>query len=584
MNFCLNPNVFIFQVLAYDEDEDDIPTAHGSKFASSPTDFEVSSALRQINGHAPERRENGHPPAAAPQTPPPVVHDLTDEEKQEIAASDRFQSFVTKASRVLERALTQPDVCIDYTRDMSSGKSAGMSNEIFNLSSTFADDRLGSRHRLVTAVDFSPSNPELILASYCDHDDSAISDPQGLVLIWNTKFSGSAPEFVFHAESPVRAACFAPFHPNLVVGATYSGQVVLWDTRLPRKTPASRTPLSSSAHTHPIYCLKVVGTQNANNLISISTDGRLCSWTLDMFSQPQETLDLAYKQKPVNAVCCAFLDNDPNNFVVGAEDGALYTACRHGNKQGVLEQFESGHQFNITAVDTHRARGPVDFSNLVLTASNDWAVRLWNTRVPKTYIEQFREGQDSSTDVKWSPVHPALFACSDASGKVYLYDLNTNCEVPIANVSVESGRSLVKRIAWHADGLQLAAGTESGLLHLYSINESVGIPRSDDWQLFNSSIRMMMAAADDRLHQNPLSQVPASLLSSLPPSVVSTSVVGSPLTGGSSSAAVAAAAAAVSSLSSSSNIAPSISSAVSSSSASGIPSHMLLPQASGSHY
>ena len=38
---------------------------------------------------------------------------------------------------------------------------------------------------------------------------------------------------------------------------------------------------------HPVYCVNVVGTQNAHNLISISTDGKMCSWSLDMLSQPQ---------------------------------------------------------------------------------------------------------------------------------------------------------------------------------------------------------------------------------------------------------------------------------------------------------
>ena len=38
---------------------------------------------------------------------------------------------------------------------------------------------------------------------------------------------------------------------------------------------------------HPVYCMRVVGTQNAHNLISVSTDGKMCSWSLDMLSQPQ---------------------------------------------------------------------------------------------------------------------------------------------------------------------------------------------------------------------------------------------------------------------------------------------------------
>lgn len=130
-------------------------------------------------------------------------------------------------------------------------------------------------------------------------------------------------------QSEVMSAGFAKFHPNLVVGGTYSGQIVLWDNRSNKRTPVQRTLLSAAAHTvihetlksshcfvcifmlilffnlmlfsgvfltalyptqHPVHCVSVVGTQNANNLISISTDGKMCSWSLDMLSQPQVRL------------------------------------------------------------------------------------------------------------------------------------------------------------------------------------------------------------------------------------------------------------------------------------------------------
>lgn len=77
---------------------------------------------------------------------------------------------------------------------------------------------------------------------------------------------------------------------------------------------------------HPVYCLKVVGTQNAHNLISISTDGKMCSWSLDMLSQPQETLELQNKQsKQIAVTQLAFPSGDVNNFVVGSEDGTVYS-------------------------------------------------------------------------------------------------------------------------------------------------------------------------------------------------------------------------------------------------------------------
>ena len=52
------------------------------------------------------------------------------------------------------------------------------------------------------------------------------------------------------------SATFARFHPNLIIGGTYSGQIVLWDNRDKRRTPVQRSPLSASAHTHPVYCTR----------------------------------------------------------------------------------------------------------------------------------------------------------------------------------------------------------------------------------------------------------------------------------------------------------------------------------------
>jgi transcription-repair coupling factor (superfamily II helicase) len=48
-----------------------------------------------------------------------------------------------------------------------------------------------------------------------------------------------------------------------------------------------KTPLSAAGHTHPVYAMQMVGTQNAHNLITSSTDGMVCSWLVDMLAQPQ---------------------------------------------------------------------------------------------------------------------------------------------------------------------------------------------------------------------------------------------------------------------------------------------------------
>lgn len=126
-----------------------------------------------------------------------------------------------------------------------------------------------------------------------------------------------------------------------------------------RKTPIQHTPLSSIGHTHPVYSLAVVGTQNANSLVTVSTDGRLCVWAFESLHQPLEVLELRNKQVQcswtkrlytyahsmvtpflqsktvtgggnVAPTCMAFSEGEVNEFFVGSEEATVYQAYRHG--------------------------------------------------------------------------------------------------------------------------------------------------------------------------------------------------------------------------------------------------------------
>ncbi|ELK12525.1 Cytoplasmic dynein 1 intermediate chain 1 [Pteropus alecto] len=305
--------------------------------------------------------------------------------------------------------------------------------------------------------------------------------------------------------SSVMSVCFARFHPNLVVGGTYSGQIVLWDNRSHRRTPVQRTPLSAAAHTHPVYCVNVVGTQNAHNLITVSTDGKMCSWSLDMLSTPQESMELVYnKSKPVAVTGMAFPTGDVNNFVVGSEEGTVYTACRHGSKAGIGEVFE-GHQGPVTGINCHMAVGPIDFSHLFVTSSFDWTVKLWTTKVIETVkdvvvveeplkekrrkskshnkpLYSFEDNADYVYDVMWSPVHPALFACVDGMGRLDLWNLNNDTEVPTASVAIE-GASALNRVRWAQAGKEVAVGDSEGRIWVYDVGE-LAVPHNDEWTRF----------------------------------------------------------------------------------------------------
>ncbi|XP_059116663.1 cytoplasmic dynein 1 intermediate chain 2 isoform X4 [Peromyscus eremicus] len=421
-------------------------------------------------------------------------HELTEEEKQQILHSEEFLSFFDHSTRIVERALSeQINIFFDYSgRDLEDKEGEIQAGAKLSLNRQFFDERW-SKHRVVSCLDWSSQYPELLVASY-NNNEEAPHEPDGVALVWNMKYKKTTPEYVFHCQSAVMSATFAKFHPNLVVGGTYSGQIVLWDNRSNKRTPVQRTPLSAAAHTHPVYCVNVVGTQNAHNLISISTDGKICSWSLDMLSHPQDSMELVHKQsKAVAVTSMSFPVGDVNNFVVGSEEGSVYTACRHGSKAGISEMFE-GHQGPITGIHCHAAVGAVDFSHLFVTSSFDWTVKLWTTKNNKP-LYSFEDNSDYVYDVMWSPTHPALFACVDGMGRLDLWNLNNDTEVPTASISVE-GNPALNHVRWTHSGREIAVGDSEGQIVIYDVGE-IAVPRNDEWARFGRTLAEINANRAD---------------------------------------------------------------------------------------
>ncbi|XP_042722928.1 cytoplasmic dynein 1 intermediate chain 2-like [Lagopus leucura] len=421
-------------------------------------------------------------------------HELTEEEKQQILHSEEFLSFFDHSTRIVERALSeQINIFCDYSgRDLEDKEGEIQAGAKLSLNRQFFDE-CWSKHSVVCCLDWSSQYPELLVASY--NNEYAPREPDGVALVWNMKYKKTTPEYVFHCQSAVMSATFAKFHPNLVVGGTYSGQIVLWDNRSNKRTPVQRTPLSAAAHTRPVYCLNVVGTQNAHNLISISNDGKLCSWSLDMLSQPLDSMELVHKQSEAVAVTCmSFPIGDVNNFVVGSEEGSVYTACRHGSKAGISEMFE-GHQGPITGIHCHAAVGPVDFSHLSVTSSFDWTVKLWTTKNNKP-LYSFEDHLDYVYDVMWSPTHPALFACVDGTSRLDLWNLNNDTEVPTASITVE-GNLALNHVRWTHTGREIAVGDSEGQIVIYDVGEQIADPHSDEWTRFGQTLAEINANRAD---------------------------------------------------------------------------------------
>ena len=158
--------------------------------------------------------------------------------------------------------------------------------------------------------------------------------------------------------------------------------------------------------------------------------------------------------------------------MVGTEEGTVYQAHRYdraGAKAG-LNQYDiyKGHTGPVMGLHFHPLVGPVDFSDLFLTCSVDWTVKLWRakslsnasgppppslstnlssstsgktTGVAGSHasaiapIYSFEEADDYVYDVKWHPLHPAMFGTADGSGRFDLWNLNNDTEVCLSQPS-----------------------------------------------------------------------------------------------------------------------------------------------------
>ena len=269
-----------------------------------------------------------------------------------------------------------------------------------------------------------------------------------------------------------------------------------------------RTPLTGAGHTHPVYNISIVGTQNAHNILSVSTDGVVCGWTVDMLSQPQEYLELTTpppsRTEDLAPTAMSFPQPDPTFFVVGTEEGSIYPCHRYdraGSKAGVDQRLAyRGHDAPVMSTSFHPARGPVDLGDLLLSSSLDWTVRLWRVRQPATttsttstsstvspILEINRE--DVVYDARWSPTRPGVFALVDGGGHVEVWDLHTDTEIPAARASPSSGQGLTKslnKLAWEErEGKRLATGGLDGVVTVFEVGKGLGgsideIP-ADEW-------------------------------------------------------------------------------------------------------
>ena len=298
-------------------------------------------------------------------------------------------------------------------------------------------------------------------------------------------------------------ARFSPHQPNLIVGGTYSGQILVWDMRQ-KSLPVSKTPLNDRGHTQPVCQVEHLGSHNARSLVSVSSDGVLCTWNPEMLTEPTERMELsgaATGRADFAVTSMGHPESDSATLYFGGEDGGIHPVTnsawrmeRAGGGHAALANNDvyRGHHGPITGLHFHPRNGTADFSEYALSSSIDWSVKVWRMRNPNAPGSvaaatpaagqagapatakslaphvSFDVGTDYVMDARWSPTHPALFAAGGCDSNLSLWNLNNDLKSPSSTVAAKAP---INKIRWDREGKKIALGLVNGAVPLYDVAE-----------------------------------------------------------------------------------------------------------------
>uniref|UniRef100_A0A1I8IJQ5 WD_REPEATS_REGION domain-containing protein n=1 Tax=Macrostomum lignano TaxID=282301 RepID=A0A1I8IJQ5_9PLAT len=214
-----------------------------------------------------------------------ALPELSESERQQILLSDNFQAFLfARPAGFVERALAETEA--EYFE--TDGEADAGSDAYDEGAVAGAPACAWSRGRCVTALDWSPHYQELCLAAYAESQQSHPGgDSDGVVCVWERRYRW--PIVLSSRSTASHTVTGWPTHR----WGTYSGQLVLWDTRTHRRTPVQRSTLGAQGHTEPCVFTRVLGTERAANFLrhTCPSDARLLSpgrWS--RLLSPVETL------------------------------------------------------------------------------------------------------------------------------------------------------------------------------------------------------------------------------------------------------------------------------------------------------
>ena len=429
-----------------------------------------------------------------------------------IYTDEKIQLFSEKNQEILKQFLSKEKQYFEKSL---------IANDIFDIGETYYDEDedsntshrnvvshkyelgdLASQNRVVIGLEWSQHAQDLFMASFNDTNDF-FSQQSGLIELWSLA-NRKSPDYTITYQTVLTTSIFHPFNPKIILGGTYTGQIVMWDTKS-KPIPIQKSPMgiggsnATKTHSHPISCLSITGDNNNATIISISSDGVMCEWAASNLSRPIYRTELHKKKlfpkikfDEISALSLSFNQANPKTFLIGADDYNIYNIATSEleNKDNVLSVYKShlgpvfcvdSYPFNPDATNQH--------TDLFISCSADWTTRLWSMNHFNEPLITFDQSNDYIYSCKWHPHNPSLFATADGMGKIDFWDINKDKEVPIFTYNL---KKVINKISWSHDGKKLATGDREGKINIFASEKDVFTIKPDDFTIFDKVVNGLL--------------------------------------------------------------------------------------------
>ncbi|KAH1168540.1 hypothetical protein KIL84_013130 [Mauremys mutica] len=347
---------------------------------------------------------------------------------------------VTKAAKIVERMVNQ-NTFDDLAQDFKYFEDPA--DEYRDQEGTllplwkFQYDK--AKRLAVTAICWNPKYKDLFAVGHGSYD--FMKQSRGMLLLYTMK-NPSFPEYIFSSESGIMCLDIHNDHPYLLVVGFYDGNVAIYNLKKLHSQPGYKSSAKSGKHTDPVWQVKWQKDDLDNNLnfFSISSDGRIVSWTLvknelvhsDVIKLSVEGTTMEGPEGlQLQTIGCGtsfdFHKKIDYLFLVGTEEGKIYKCSKSYSSQ-FLDTFDA-HHMAVDAVSWNPYHMKV-----FISCSSDWTVKIWDHTI-KTPMFIF-DLNSAVGDVAWAPYSSTIFAAVTTDGKAHVFDLSINkyeaiCSQPV---------------------------------------------------------------------------------------------------------------------------------------------------------